>query len=116
MGVELCGQPLTWADVRPFLVQFKRLDVSGTGKLVKSDLEAYVELAAQACAKAKQGASRSSPAARGAFGFKATRPVAVAPYDGPGREGVSSRVQSPDRAPDPEGFRGRAPSPNPRAK
>ena len=33
LGVQLCGQPLKWDDVRPFLLQFERFDVSKTGRL-----------------------------------------------------------------------------------
>ena len=41
MGVELCGQPLQWDDVRPFKLQFGLFDVSKTGKLTADDLEKY---------------------------------------------------------------------------
>ena len=42
MGVELCGQPLAWDDVRPFLLQFDMFDVSKTERLSTQDLEEYV--------------------------------------------------------------------------
>ena len=41
LGVELCGQTLTWDDVRPFKLQFRMLDMSRTGKVSPADLEAY---------------------------------------------------------------------------
>ena len=41
LGVQLCGQKLTWDDVRPFKLQFQMFDVSKTGRLSKDDLEAY---------------------------------------------------------------------------
>ena len=43
LGVQLCGQPLRWDDVRPFLLQFERFDVSKTGRLSPEDLERYVQ-------------------------------------------------------------------------
>ena len=42
LGVQLCGQPLTWDDVRPFKLQFYMFDISKTGKLSSDDLEAYI--------------------------------------------------------------------------
>jgi len=43
LGVELCGEPLKWEDVRPFRLQFERFDVSKTGRLSSDDLEEYVK-------------------------------------------------------------------------
>jgi len=42
LGVELCGEPLKWDDVRPFRITFNKFDVSKTGTLTRDDLEAYV--------------------------------------------------------------------------
>ena len=36
LGVELCGEPLQWDDVRPFRLLFSRLDVSETGRPAES--------------------------------------------------------------------------------
>jgi hypothetical protein len=44
LGVELCGKPLSWGDVRPFILLFDRLDVSKTRRLTNADLKAYVQL------------------------------------------------------------------------
>jgi len=41
LGVELCGEPLRWKDVRPFVLKFQQLDVSNTGKITKADLAAF---------------------------------------------------------------------------
>jgi hypothetical protein len=43
LGVELCGQPLEWNMLRPFLIKFEKFDVSKTGRLSHDDLEKYVE-------------------------------------------------------------------------
>ena len=43
LGVELCGEPLKWADVRPFMLQFERFDVSKTGRLSSDDLDKYTD-------------------------------------------------------------------------
>ena len=44
LGVELCGEPLHWGDVRPFIILFDRLDVSKTRKLSQIELAEYVNL------------------------------------------------------------------------
>ena len=44
LGVELCGEPLHWNDVRPFIILFDRLDVSKTRKLSQIELAEYVNL------------------------------------------------------------------------
>lgn len=44
LGVELCGEPLRWGDVRPFIILFDRLDESKNRKLSQVELEAYVSL------------------------------------------------------------------------
>ena len=44
LGVELCGEPLHWGDVRPFIILFDRLDVSKTRKLSQVELAEYVNL------------------------------------------------------------------------
>jgi len=41
LGVELCGEPLSWDNLRPFMLQFDQFDVSKTGVLSKEDLEKY---------------------------------------------------------------------------
>ena len=42
MGVELCGQKLTWDDVRPFTLQFKMFRGSKrSGRIAQQDLVAY---------------------------------------------------------------------------
>ena len=42
MGVELCGQKLTWDDVRPFKLQFKMFRGSKrSGRIAQQDLVAY---------------------------------------------------------------------------
>lgn len=43
LGVQLCGQPLKWDDVRPFLLKFERFDVTKTGRLSPEDLEKYIQ-------------------------------------------------------------------------
>ena len=56
---QVCGQPLSWEDVRPFLVKFDSLDVSRTGRIDKSDLELMVQRNAQAV-KGKLERSKSN--------------------------------------------------------
>ena len=41
LGVELCGHPLRWTDLRPFIATFEKLDVSETGRISHDDLEEY---------------------------------------------------------------------------
>ena len=66
LGVQLCGQKLTWDDVRPFKLQFQMFDVSKTGRLSKDDLEAYarkmdlVNMHRNAASRAQALESRSS--------------------------------------------------------
>mmetsp|Transcript_116956 Transcript_116956/g.342511 ORF Transcript_116956/g.342511 Transcript_116956/m.342511 type:complete len:379 (-) Transcript_116956:48-1184(-) len=38
LGAELCGEPLSWGDVQPFLKQFASVDSDGSGILTKEDL------------------------------------------------------------------------------
>mmetsp|Transcript_23088 Transcript_23088/g.38199 ORF Transcript_23088/g.38199 Transcript_23088/m.38199 type:complete len:497 (+) Transcript_23088:223-1713(+) len=44
LGVELCGEPLTWADVLPFKAKFRKLDVSNTGRISREDLKELVKM------------------------------------------------------------------------
>jgi len=44
LGVELCGEPLTWADVEPFIAKFEELDSDNSGRLTASDLERMVQI------------------------------------------------------------------------
>ena len=48
LGCEVCGQPLKWEDVRPFLAKFNALDVSQSGRIDKHDLEMMVR-SSRAC-------------------------------------------------------------------
>ena len=82
LGVELCGQPLTWDDVRPFKLQFKMFDVSKTGKLCEQDLERYsakIEAVKKAvkkkAAKARLKVWAGSRAGNKGFGVLAKRAV-----------------------------------------
>ena len=43
LGVELCGEPLDWDDVRPFLKRFEECDVSNTGRITREDLDHIYE-------------------------------------------------------------------------
>ena len=43
LGCEVCGEPLSWDDVRPFLVKFEALDATRTGRINKQDLELMVQ-------------------------------------------------------------------------
>ena len=43
LGVELCGEPLKWDDVRPFVHKFTELDVSRTGTINQEDLLKFYE-------------------------------------------------------------------------
>lgn len=43
LGAELCGSPLQWSDVEPFIHKFDALDVDGSGKLTATDLEKMVQ-------------------------------------------------------------------------
>lgn len=67
MGVELCGQPLKWDDVRPFKLQFRQFDVSKTGRLSADDLEKYCTKMEQAKARMQQAreAGASDPTSLG---------------------------------------------------
>ena len=40
---EVCGQPLDWTDVRPFVLKFEELDVSHTGTISLDDLSKFAE-------------------------------------------------------------------------
>jgi len=82
LGVELCGQPLTWDDVRPFKLQFKMFDVSKTGKLCEQDLERYsakIEAVKKAvkkkAAKARLKVWAGSRAGNKGFGVLAKRAI-----------------------------------------
>ena len=64
MGVELCGQPLKWDDVRPFKLQFGLFDVSKTGKLSADDLKKYSDKMEQVkarVAKAREAVAAGDP-------------------------------------------------------
>jgi len=39
IGVELCGEPMEWADVKPFMVVFDETDVTQTGFLSAADIQ-----------------------------------------------------------------------------
>ena len=73
LGVELCGEPLSWGDVRPFMLLFDRLDVDNNKKLSKTDLETYAQMTelaklGRAQAKARvQAKARALPRARAAL-------------------------------------------------
>ncbi len=43
IGCEVCGQPLDWTDVRPFVLKFEELDVSHTGTISLDDLSKFAE-------------------------------------------------------------------------
>ena len=43
LGVELCGERLSWDDVRPFMKKFDELDITKTGRITKSDLDTFYE-------------------------------------------------------------------------
>ena len=47
LGVEICGEPLQWGDVVPFVKVFHRLDVSKTGRIDGTDLELYAKQEAE---------------------------------------------------------------------
>jgi hypothetical protein len=64
LGVELCGEPLKWDDVRPFVKKFDELDVSATGTITRDDLDRfYREGGGAARRPKKRGAAASRPAA-----------------------------------------------------
>merc|ERR1712032_358810 len=42
LGVEVCGQPLEWKDVVPFIKRFKKVDKDGNGRLMQDDLAKMV--------------------------------------------------------------------------
>jgi len=66
--VEMCGEPLTWSDVRPFVQKFERLDASGNG--------------AQLCRHEPRRArpTRTHPLVARSFSFLGSRPNLVTPY------------------------------------
>jgi hypothetical protein len=43
LGVEICGEPMTWNDVRPFRLKFNQMDMTQTGKISKLDIELYAK-------------------------------------------------------------------------
>ena len=43
LGVELCGERLQWADVRPFIQKFDELDANLSGRVDHRDLERFVK-------------------------------------------------------------------------
>ena len=45
LGVELCGEPLKWDDVRPFILKFEHLDASSghLGRIKKKALEKFYD-------------------------------------------------------------------------
>lgn len=67
LGVEMCGEPLTWSDVRPFVQKFERLDASGNG--------------AQLCRHEPRRArpTRTHPLVARSFSFLGSRPNLVTP-------------------------------------
>ena len=58
LGVQLCGKPLSWDDVRPFMLQFERFDVSQTGHLDSKDLEKYIKHAEKEAVQKQSAAIR----------------------------------------------------------
>ena len=96
LGVELCGQPLTWDDVRPFLVQFARFDVSKTGRLSSEDLEAFVTMTEKK--SVEQMEKREAAAAERRRALSLTLPVA-------GLQGLSSSTRGAARPPQDARFR-----------
>jgi len=75
LGVELCGEPLNWNDVKPILVQFETADKNDDGRLNAEDLRKMTE-----ARKRSVEAKRESLCKQGAAG-KAVRAVKVAPAD-----------------------------------
>lgn len=76
LGVELCGEPLNWNDVKPILKQFEDADKNDDGRLNKDDLQ-NIMMARKRAVEAK----RESLCKQGAAG-KAVRAVnKVAPAD-----------------------------------
>jgi len=43
LGVELCGEPLQWEDVRPFILKFDELDTMHHGRIDKRVLERFCD-------------------------------------------------------------------------
>jgi len=43
LGAEMCGEPLVWEDVLPFIRQFQSLDADQSGILSKADLQLIAE-------------------------------------------------------------------------
>ena len=43
LGAEMCGEPLVWEDVMPFIRQFQSLDADKSGILSKADLQLIAE-------------------------------------------------------------------------
>ena len=43
LGAEICGEPLTWDEVTPFLKKFDALDKTRTGYLDRADLASMIE-------------------------------------------------------------------------
>merc|ERR1712216_1058700 len=44
MGVELCGHPLEWSDVKPLLAQFDAADKTHDGRLKEDDVREMMKL------------------------------------------------------------------------
>lgn len=64
LGVEVCGEPLTWSQVRPFLTKFDQLDVSRNGRLTKDDLAYMVERNCRSCKVHARGRAAGAGATR----------------------------------------------------
>lgn len=61
IGVELCGEPMKWEDVKPFIVLFQETDVSKTGVLSAEDLR-NAQFTARTLSSLKHGiAKKNSP-------------------------------------------------------
>ena len=71
LGVELCGEPLKWEDVRPFTLQFDRFDVSQTGRVSSEDLDEYLKKVERRAEKASNTVAQN----RGGAFFARTRRV-----------------------------------------
>merc|ERR1719326_2861604 len=42
LGVELCGEPLKWDDILPFIKLFDKYDVDNTKRITTENLKAYI--------------------------------------------------------------------------
>jgi hypothetical protein len=54
LGVEMCGQPLQWDDIKPMLAQFDAADKTKDGRLNQEDLRKLVQMKKAKAEEAKQ--------------------------------------------------------------